>query len=67
MTLIYVTPSAELRTILLRLKRESTKDRMEIDDVYKVVSEFNERYPSEAVEISSLLENIEIEKVDDYP
>lgn len=62
MTLIYVTPSAELRTILLRLKRESTKDRMEIDDVYKVVSEFNERYPSEAVEISSLLENIEIEK-----
>lgn len=67
MTLIYVTPSAELRTILLRLKRESKKDRMEIDDVYKVVSEFNERYPSEAVEISSLLENVEIEKTRPLP
>jgi hypothetical protein len=40
---------------------------MEIDDVYKVVSEFNERYPSEAIEISSLLENVEIEKTRPLP
>ena len=67
MTLIYVTPSAELRTILFRLKREPKNDRMEIDEVYQVVSDFNEQYPSEAVEISTLLENVEIEKTRPVP
>ena len=61
MSRIYVSLSPEIRTIFSRTQNPIPDKDIEIDEVYRIVSQFNESRPAdEYVEISALLDGCEI-------
>ena len=63
MTRLYITITPDIRALYVRSGPDRPSgDKIEMDELYKVVGRFNEKFPKESVEISTLIEGSEIEK-----
>ncbi len=63
MTRLYINVTPDIRALYVRSGPERPSgDKMELDELYRVVGRFNEKFPNELVEISNLIEGSEFEK-----